>query len=177
VRSFLALLAAVNPMAVAVALWPRERGMRMALAAAIGVAVAVVAAAASEPALDALDVTPGTFRVATAVVLGITGARWLIFSTPSTAADGPASGWARVAVPLLVPVIITPQLVMVSLSVGVDDGVVVVAIAAAAGLVLAWFATLATKRHQVAWNAGVRFVGALAVTVALALAVDGVKTI
>ena len=49
-------------------------------------------AAVSGPVLDALDVTPGTFRVAAAVVLGLAGARWLIVGAPSVAAEGPATG-------------------------------------------------------------------------------------
>ena len=65
-RSLLALFAAVNPLAVAVALWPRERRSTMAAAAAIACAIAIVSAAVSGPILDALDVTPGTFRVAAA---------------------------------------------------------------------------------------------------------------
>jgi small neutral amino acid transporter SnatA (MarC family) len=177
VRSWLPLLAALNPMAVAVALWPRERRTTMAAAAAIAWGIAVVCAAVSDPILDALDVTPGTFRVAAAVVLGIAGARWLIVGAPTVAGEGPAGGPGRVALPLLIPVLLTPQLVMVSLSVGADDGVAAVAGGAAASLALAWFATSVTKRHHVAWTAGVRMVGALAIAVALALAVDGVKTV
>lgn len=149
----------------------------MAVTAAVAFTGAVVAAAVSEPILDALDVTAGTFRVATAVVLGLASARWLILGAPFVSGDGPADGWGRVAVPLLFPVVFTPQLFMVSASVGADDGVLAAAMGAAVGLALAWVATLATKRRQVAWNTGVRFVAALALTVALALAVDGVKTV
>ena len=176
-RSLLALLAAVNPLAVAVALWPRERRLTMAVAAAIAAAIAVAAAAVGDPVLDALDVTPGTFRVAAAVVLGLAGARWLIAGASVVAADGPAGGWGRVGVPLLIPVLVTPQLVMVSMSVGADEGVGVVAAGAAASLALAWLATVVAKHHQVGWVAGVRLVAALAIAVALALAVDGVKTV
>ena len=80
-------------------------------------------------------------------------------------------------VPLLIPVLVTPQLAMVSMSVGADEGVGVVAAGAAASLALAWLATVVAKRHQVGWVAGVRLVAALAIAVALALAVDGVKTV
>ena len=176
-RSLLALLAAVNPMAVAVALWPRERRTTMAAAAAVAVAVAVVCAGVSDPILDALDVTLGTFRVAAAVVLGIAGARWLIVGAPGVAGEGPAGGPGRVLIPLLIPVLLTPQLVMVSVSVGADDGVAAVAVGTAVSLALAWLATIVTKRHHVAWTAGVRMVAALAIVVALILAVDGVKTV
>jgi len=149
----------------------------MAVAAGIACAVAIVSAAVSGPLLDALDVTLGTFRVAAAIVLGLASARWLIAGAPSVSEDGPAEGFGRVGVPLLIPVLVTPQLAMVSLSVGADEGVAVVAAGAAASLALAWFATIVTKRHHAAWTAGVRLVAALAMAVAIALAVDGVKTV
>lgn len=176
-RSLLALLAAVNPFAVAVGLWPRERRLAMAVAAAIAAVIAVAGAVVSGPVLDALDVTLGTFRVAAAVVLGLAGARWLIAGASSVAADGPADGWGRVGVPLLIPVLVTPQLAIVSMSVGADEGVGVVAAGATVSLALAWLATVVAKHHQVGWVAGVRLVAALAIAVALALAVDGVKTV
>jgi small neutral amino acid transporter SnatA (MarC family) len=177
VRSLLALLAAVNPFAVAVALWPRERRSLMAAAAAVACACAIGSAAVSRPVLDALDVTPGTFRVAAAVVLGIAGARWLIAGASSVAAEGPPTGAGRVAIPLLFPVLVTQQLVIVSMSTGADHGVAVVAGGSAGSLAIAWLATVVSKRHPVGWTAGVRLVAALAVAVALALAVDGVKTV
>lgn len=176
-RSLLALFAAVNPLAVAAALWPRERRLTMAAAAAIAFAVAVVCAGVSDPILDALDVTLGTFRVAAAVVLGLAGARWLIAGAPTVAADGPSGGPGRVAVPLLIPVLLTPQLVMVSVSVGADEGVTVVAAGAAVSLALAWVAVVVSKRHRAGWTAGLRLVAALGIAVALGLAVDGVRTV
>jgi small neutral amino acid transporter SnatA (MarC family) len=172
-----ALLVAVNPAAVAVALWPSERRREMAVAAAVTLVVAVVLAGVSGPLLDALDVSPPTFLVAAAIVLGLVGARWLVLGAPSLADEGPAAGWGRVGVPLLIPALITPQLVMVSVAVGADEGVALVAAGAAVGLVLAWAAATVTKRREAVWNTGVRIVGALAVALALALAVDGVKTI
>jgi small neutral amino acid transporter SnatA (MarC family) len=177
VRSLLALLVAVNPLAVAVALWPRERRTTMAVAAAIAAAVAVAGAASSGPILEALDVTPGTFRVAAAIVLGLASARWLIVGAPTVAGDGPAGGWGRVGVPLLIPALVTPQLAMVSVSAGADDGVALVAAGAAASLAVAWVATIVAKRHHAGWVAGVRLVAAVAMAAALALAVDGVQTV
>ena len=176
-RSLLAVLLAVNPVAAAVALWPRERRLTMAVAAAIAFVIAVLSAVVSGPVLDVLDVTPGTFRVSAAIVLGLASARWLIIGAASVAADGPAEGPGRVVVPLLIPVLVTPQLVMVSISIGADEGVAVVAAGAVAGLALGWLAATVTKRHPAGWIAGMRLVAALAMAVAIALAVDGVKTV
>jgi small neutral amino acid transporter SnatA (MarC family) len=175
-RAFFAVLAAVNPPAAAIALGVQKRQVVMAAAAAITWVFSVVAAAASEALLDALDVTPETFRVAAGVVLGIVGARWLAFGARPLAIDDASDGWGRLLVPLLVPVLITPQLAMVSISAGADDGTIVVGVAAAISLVLAW-AAATTEARATVWEAGVRFVGALAIAVALALAVDGIQAI
>jgi small neutral amino acid transporter SnatA (MarC family) len=175
-RAFFAVLAAVNPTAVAVALGVQKQRLVMAVAAAITWAFAVVAAGVSEALLDALDVTPETFRVAAGLVIGIVGARWLAFGARPIAIDDPSDGWGRLLVPALVPVLITPQLAMVSISAGADEGTIVVAVAAAISLSLAWAATTIEARAAV-WEAGVRFVGALGIAVALALVVDGIQAI
>lgn len=171
------VLAAVNPPAVAAALWPRERRAPMAVAAAIAGLLAVIVAALSDPVLDALDVSPATFRVAAGIVLGLAAARWLIVGAPAVSSDGSPDGWGRVGVPLLIPVLVTPQLVTVSLSAGADDGVAVVVAGAAVGLLLASVGAIVPKRRQVVWTTGARLVAALAIALALALAVDGVKTV
>ncbi len=174
--SVLAVLAAVNPVAVALALWPRERPRPMAVAALLAWLAAVVAAGLSGPILDGLDVSPGTMQVAAAIVLGLVGARWLVFGARSVVDEGPA-GWGRIGVPLLIPVLFTPQLIMVSLSAGADEGVLPVALTAAGGLALSWLAAVVPKGRRVVWTAVVRLVGAAAILLALTIAVDGTKTV
>jgi small neutral amino acid transporter SnatA (MarC family) len=176
VRAVLALLAAVNPPAVAVALGPQKRALVLATAAAITWALAVAAAAGSEGVLDALDVTPETFRVAAAVVLGLVGARWLVLGARPIRAERRGEGWGELVVPFLIPVLVTPALAMVSISAGADHGTGVVALGAAVSLALAWAAS-GLGGGWPHWDAGVRFAGALAIAVALALAVDGIRAI
>jgi len=175
-RALLAFVAAVNPAAVAIAVGPRPSRMLVAAAAGITLALTLVAAGASEGALDALDVTPETFRVAAAVVLGLTGARWLVVGPRPVAVDPPTEDWRAVAVPLLVPVLVTPALAMVSISVGADDGVGVAALGAAIGLALAWVATV-VRGPALVWSWAARILGAAGIAVALALAVDGVRSV
>ena len=175
-RALLAFIAAVNPAAVAVAVGPRSSRTLVAAAAAVTFALALVAAAGSEGVLDALDVTPETFRVAAAVVLGLTGARWLVLGPRPVAVDPPTEGWRAVAVPLLIPVLVTPALAVVSISVGADDGAAVAALGAAIALALAWVAAVAGGPPLV-WSWAARLIGALGVAVALALAVDGVRSV
>jgi small neutral amino acid transporter SnatA (MarC family) len=174
-RAFLAFLAAVNPPAVALALRPPESRRLMAAAVLIAAGAAVALAAASESVLDALDVSDGTFRVAAGVVLGIAALRWLVGGARPVIVEE-ATGAARIAVPLLIPVLFTPQLVMTSISAGVDHGTAVVAGAAALALALAWLAGT-QKGPPVVWTVATQFFGALGVAVALSLIVDGVQTI
>jgi small neutral amino acid transporter SnatA (MarC family) len=171
------MLAAVNPAAVAVVLWPRERDVIGAVAAAITLGIVAGLAAASEPILDALDVSAATFRVAAGVVVGLAGARWLVFGAHPVDVDTPPGTWRRVAVPALIPALITPQLVMATMSTGADDGTLVSVGAAAVAVALAWIATVLNKRRRLGWVVGTRFVGALGIAVAFALVVDGVESV
>jgi small neutral amino acid transporter SnatA (MarC family) len=171
------MLAAVNPAAVALALWPRERGPVVAAAAAITWALVLVAAAASGPLLDLLDVSAATFRIAAGVVVGLAGARWLVFGQSSVDVDVPAGSWRRVGVPLLIPALVSPQLAMVAISTGADDGTLVGAWTAAVVLLLACGAAAMTKRRRLGWLVGARFIGALGILAAFALVVDGVKSV
>ena len=121
------MLAAVNPAAVALALWPRERAAAVAIAAAVTWGLVLAAAGFSEPLLDVLDVSAATFRLATGVVVGLAGARWLVFGASPVDVDTAPGTWQRIGVPLLIPALVTPQLAMVAISTGADDGVLVAA--------------------------------------------------
>lgn len=175
-RTILTLFVAVNPPAVAAALRGMQPRREMAVAAAIAAVVAGACALLSRPALDALDVSPATFQVAAAVVLGLAGVRWLVVG-PWRVPDGvPVGGWRRIVVPLLIPALVTPQLVVVSTSLGADHGVGPVVVGAAAASALVWAAAIARARPLV-WSVASRFVGMGAVVLALALATDGIRTV
>ena len=177
-RDWLLLVLAVNPAAVAVALWPRERLPTMGAAAAVAAALGLVAAAGSGPLLDLLDVSRPTFRVATAVVVGLAGAKGLLVGVRRVTDAGPPPGrGGRVVIPVLFPVLVTPQLITASVTVGAERGVVLAAVGLLSGLALALLAAVAPPRREVLWRVAARFVSAGAVVLALALAVDGVKTI
>jgi small neutral amino acid transporter SnatA (MarC family) len=171
------MFAAVNPTAVGLLVWPRERASVAAVAIGLAWGLVLAGAAASEFLLDLLDVSEATFRIAAGVVLGLAGARWLLVGVSPTDVDTPAGTWRRVGVPLLIPVLITPQLAMVTISTGADHGVLVAAGTSALALAVTWLAMTLRKRRRWAWAVGARFLGALGIAVAFALVVDGVKSV
>jgi small neutral amino acid transporter SnatA (MarC family) len=100
-----------------------------------------------------------------------------VFGAHPVDVDTPAGTWRRVAVPGLIPALITPQLVMVAMSTGADDGTFAAVWTAAVALAVAWIATVVNKQRRLGWVVGTRFVGALGIAVAFALVVDGVKSV
>ncbi len=77
----------------------------------------------------------------------------------------------------LLPLFVTPQLVAVAITVGVDDGVATAALAAAVALLVTVVATMWRGGGLVWWSWAARLVGLAGVAVGLALVVDGVKTV
>ena len=77
----------------------------------------------------------------------------------------------------LLPLFLTPQLVAVAITVGVDDGVATAALAGAVALLAAVVAALWRGRGLAWWSWSARLVGLAGVAVGLALVVDGVKTV
>ena len=174
-RSLLALLVAVNPPAVATVLPGGLRRDVLAVALAVATGVAVAVAAPSGPLLDARADTPPTSLVAAAVVLGLAGARWLALG-PWRLPEFDRGSCRQVVAPLLFPVLVTPPLVAVSISVGADRGVAVVLLGAAGAMALVGIVTTVVPATDL-WSAGARFVGMVAIVVAVAMAVDGVRSV
>ena len=183
--ALLILLAAVNPVAVAAELGGRVDRRVLAAALAATAVLSVVCAAASEALLDVLSVTAPTFRVAAGAVLLLASARWVALGPRRLPPEdalvrrpdrGDPSRWSGLVVPVLVPVLVSPQLVMAAVSVGADDGVVAVAVGAGVALGLSGVATLLHRGRPGLWAIAVRFTGLPAAAVAVGTIVDGVKS-
>jgi small neutral amino acid transporter SnatA (MarC family) len=165
-----AFLVAVNPPAIAAALAASVTMRAITISALLSAALVFVTAGLSEPVLDLLDVSPPTFRLAAGVVLAIAGVRWVALGARPTVDGAPRAA-------ALLPVFLTPQLVAIALTTGVDDGVATAAVAGAAALVVAVLATCWRGRGLVWWSWAARLVGVGGVAVGLSLVVDGVKTV
>jgi small neutral amino acid transporter SnatA (MarC family) len=137
---------------------PRDR----VLALTLGGVLVVLAAAFADDALDALDISPESFRIAAGIVLAAAGARDLVWPR--------ASSGAPFAVVLL-----TPELVCVALSFGADEPAGRVLAAAALALPLVAIAALTNRPRPGALP--VQFLAALQIVVAVALTVSGVRDV
>ena len=164
-------IVAVNPAAVAASV-PRSALFRARTNAAFVTTLVTVAvlAGCSGPLLDWLDVSTPTFRVATGVVLGLAAGRWVVMGAGPIASGGDS-------VPILT-ILLSPQLVAVAITAGADVGAVGAGSAALVALVVSGAAVYWQGFWETAvWSWATRLVGVAGVAVALALVVDGVKTV
>jgi hypothetical protein len=180
----LTMLVAMNPANVA-RVAPATSGppqarvdMRLgALAVGIATGVLVLLAALADPIVDVLDITGPTFRLGAAIVVGVAGARSMVWPGP------PVPGGATAVSPLAVFVLaalLVPGTVFVAVGGGAVHGfgpaLLAVLVAAAASL-----ASLAGRAGPPgrSWLLEVasRFVGAGAIVVAIAVGIDAARTV
>jgi len=137
---------------------PTPRTLALALAAGFGL-VAVGAAVADE-LLDALAISPESFRIAAGLVLAAAGLRTIVWPQPS----GPFAA-----------ILLTPALACLAVSFGADEETGKVLGAAAISFVVVAIAALARPREPIGRAA--EFLAALQVVVAVALVVSGVREV
>jgi small neutral amino acid transporter SnatA (MarC family) len=172
----LAFVAAVNPCRLRLVLPDRRAAVALGCAVAVGAVAAI--AALGGGLLDALDISPETFRLGAAVVLALEGARALVFARP--AAEPELQGLKAALVPVAFPLLLSPGVVALAVAAGGDgvEGEAVASLAIACGLVLA--ATLVPRDRRAAdalLLAGGRLLGALEIVAGVALAVDAVRDV
>ena len=170
-------LAAVNPVRAAAALPGRGRAVAATVAALVVLAVAITLAAASDLVLDALAVSASTFRIGAGSVMAVGGVVRMVDRLPRPEPE--VDGWRAGLVPLAFPVVLSPDLALLAISVGADEGVATVAVAAAvaaAALVGGAFVPrpLASRGRTTAIGVA-RLLAAVLLVAGVALAVDGVQ--
>lgn len=171
----LALVTSVNPCRVRLVL--PERRAAVALGALIALGSAAGAAAVGGTFLDALDITPETFRLAAAVVLALEGARALVVAQP--APEPELGGLGAALVPVAFPLLLSPGVVVLALTAGGDDivGEAVGALVVAFATVLLTTLISRGARADALLAAGGRLLGAAEIAVGIALAVDSVHDV
>ena len=170
-----ALVAAVNPCRVRLALPERREVVALGALAALGSAVAV--AAVGGAFLDALDISPESFRLAAAVVLALEGARALVLPRPG--AEPELGGLGAALVPVAFPLLLTPSVVALALAAGGDELAAEAAGALALALGSVLLASVVPRGDRVdgLLAAGGRLLGAAEIAAGIALAVDALHDV
>jgi small neutral amino acid transporter SnatA (MarC family) len=171
----LAFGAAVNPCRTRLAL-PGSRAA-LVLGSLVALAAGAALAVAGDVLLEALDVSPESFRLAAGLVLTLEGLRALVLPRPAEEPELPGLGAALV--PVAFPLLLQPGVVVLALAAGAD-GVVGEGIGAlAVALLLVGLARLVPlgARGEGLFAAGARILGALEIVAGAALAVDAIRDV
>jgi hypothetical protein len=138
---------------------PATRTLAIALIA--GLALIAVGVFLADDLLDALDISPESFRIAAGIVLAASGARTIVWPRPS----GPFGA-----------ILVTPALACMAVSSGADAATGKVMGAAVIALAVAAIAGWAPPREPVAGLAA-QFLSALQVVIAVALVISGIRDV
>ncbi len=175
---YLSYIAALNPARLREAL-PEERGRSRAVPLVGGAAVVLLAglalAAASESILDALDITPETWRIAAGTVVALVAIRVLV--VPGRPAEPELTGpWASI-VPVAFPLLLTPELVALISVYGATESLGTTVAALAVALAVSVAAGLLRRTRPRLWIATTRLLASGAVVAGFALIVEGIRDV
>jgi len=170
-RAVLLLFISIGWWRVPAASVPPKRGL--VLGVCFATALVAGLALVSGPVLDVLDVDTETFRIATGLVIIASGAVRM-FGVGARVEDYSASvSWLA---PFAYPVLIGPETVVVSLSIGADHGLILAVLVALAAAATAALIAKASLRSAAA-SLLVRAAGVALVVLGVALVFDGLRDI
>lgn len=171
-------LAAVNPARLRPALPEDDERVawRAVIAgAAFAMGVGLLLIAVSTDLLDALDITPETWRIAAGMVAALVGLRVLAF--PGRAEEPRLGGLRSAIVPVAFPLLLTPELVALVSIFGATEP----ATRSVGGLLVALTVGVAAgavrHRHPTLWLAGARLFATVLLLAGLALVVEGIRDV
>jgi len=178
---FLAFFSAVNPSRSRVGL-PEGAGGRMRPGAvAVGAALSLLVIAAlgwwSASILEALEITPETFRIAAGLVAVLAG--WWAFVMAVPATEPPLGGWRDGVWPIAYPRILAPEVLLLAMAGATQNGVAAMTAAAGVGIgvLAALGAVRGTTRATRVLVAGGRVLAVLLVVAGIFLMVDGIRDV
>jgi multiple antibiotic resistance protein len=171
--AFIALLAAVHPAAAATFAASPIPVRLASLAGGVAILVLVVAAAVAEPGLDALDVSPESFRVAAGIVMLVAGAQ-AMFAWRRHPAD-PLDADSAAIYPLGIPTLAGPAAVASSVNYSANESAWLAIAASAVAIATGALALRLGSRRGSATVAA--FVGALLIALGVGEIVDGIKSV
>ncbi len=179
IGAVLVLLVATNPALLSWSVGWRERATtawRRTLLGAVGAATVVlgVVIVGTEAVLDAIDVSPPTFRLAVSVVVGLAGTRAFL-ATPVSVSSTPSRGDGATIVAVLH--LLAPAPVFAAAAGAADAGIGAALIALAMAAVASAVALIAPRGDTTLGPALVRLVGAGAIVVAVVIGLDAARTV
>jgi hypothetical protein len=154
-------LSTMNAGRVALASGPSRAARSVALALLAGFGLVTAATVFADELLEALSISPESFRIAAGLVLGVAGLRTIVWPRP---APGPFAA-----------VLVTPELACLAISFGADEPTGRVFGAAAIALLVVAIAAL-MRPHRPGVVAA-QFLAALQVVVGIGLIVSGVRDV
>lgn len=179
----LAFLAATNPARVRQVLPTVDGSERVnlpvvAAGALVTLALAIVLGALGDSILEALDISDASFRLAAGAILSVVGLRVLI--QPGPAVEPELRGAFAVIVPVVFPLLFTPELAALAVAATTDASIGAVAGALAIGLAAVVAVAALVRRSTTLWQllpAFTRVLAVLLVVVGAALLVDSIRDV
>jgi len=145
--------------------------------AALGLAVLIGLAVASGPFLEAIEVTPETFRIAAGLVAVAAGIRTVVRPEPGEEPESP--GWRAALWPVAFPRVVSPEAAALALTAGSIEGVGATTVVLAASLVVLVALGAVTRSGRAVavlrWLAGLT--GVLLVAAGVFLMIDGIRDV
>lgn len=140
-------------------------------------ALGAAAVAAAPSLLDGLDVSPETFRLAAGFVMAV-AAGWVLW-VPHRGDEPELGGLGAAVVPVAFPLLISPELFVLTISAGADEdaGAVLAALAVALVTVFALGAVPRRGPAPALLRAGSRLAGSLLMLAAVVLIVSGIRDV
>ena len=174
-------LAAVNPFRLRGGV-PEDPAGRARLGplvggAALGLAALAALAVLSGPFLDAIEVTPETFRIAAGLVIVAGGIRTVVRPDPGEEPELP--GWRAALWPVAFPRVVSPESVALAVTAGSLEGAGATIVVLAAALLVSAALGIVARTPRAAsvlrWLAGLT--GVLLVAAGVFLMIDGIRDV
>jgi small neutral amino acid transporter SnatA (MarC family) len=178
VMAVVAWLAVLNPLRTRLGLPERDGRARMEIVGpgvVLGIGLLAVLAAGSGSLLDTLEISPEMFRIAAGLVLVIAAA-WMLFR-PVPTEEPVADGMLGALWPVAFPRVVSPEAIVLALTTGASDGVMVGPMVLAGVVVVGLGAIPLGEPGRRATSALGRVLATLVVVVAVLLAVEGIRQV
>jgi small neutral amino acid transporter SnatA (MarC family) len=178
VVAYLAWMAVLDPPRTRLGLPESDGRARMEIigpGVIVGVAALLGIAAGAESILDALQISPEMFRIAAGLVLVVVAA-WMLFH-PVPTQEPVADGSLGALWPVAYPSVVSPETIVLALTTGASDGVMVGPMVLAGAVLVGTSAiSLGPAGRRVSAAIG-RLFAAGVVIVAVMLAIEGIRQV